>query len=115
MISAMKFNITLFDYFRYLVLFRVGGVYTDIDVSPIVPIEQWAGENAALASLITGWEVRLPKSLDLSNSSFVRHDQLQQWTITAAPMHPALLSTMRHIADNFNSGDVDNTLAYTGP
>lgn len=33
------------DFFRYLILFARGGVYTDIDTVSLKPIDEWISNN----------------------------------------------------------------------
>lgn len=31
------------DFFRYLVLYELGGIYVDVDIEPYTPISNWPG------------------------------------------------------------------------
>lgn len=103
-----------FDYFRYMLLFRIGGVYSDIDVVPVTPIEQWWNGTSA-PSLITGWEDRLERSADVAVNSFARQDQIQQWTIASRPGHPVLQDVLQRIRTLYAARRPGNTLNFTGP
>lgn len=107
-----------FDYFRYLVLFRIGGVYADIDVSPKQPVEHWWKQACASTgepSLITGWEARLDSAADEARVKFSRQDQVQQWTIVGRAGHPVLKDVLERIRANYKAGRTNCTVDYTGP
>jgi len=112
MLASMR-NIERFDYFRYLVLSKIGGVYNDIDVSPVLPLDQWRVPDDT--TLICGWESRLKDDEEKLNVKFARINQLEQWTIASAPGHPVLSDVLGRIKANFLAGDTYNVITYTGP
>ena len=76
------------DLLRYLLMYAVGGVYSDFDTACRVPIKKWlAGGSYEHAQVIVGieWD-----QLDDSplNGAFVGQIQIVQWTLMAAPRHP---------------------------
>ncbi|CAG9955840.1 unnamed protein product [Clonostachys rosea f. rosea IK726] len=75
------------DILRYLLLFAIGGVYTDLDTVAWIPIDYWAPrEYRSTARLIIGIEF---DRLEGENWKGVHHElQFCQWTIAAAPGHP---------------------------
>lgn len=117
MLREMK-PIERFDYFRYAVLDEYGGVYHDIDVHPMKRVRDWLQDGGEKARLITGWEMRLHNESQRIARNFSRVDQVQQWTMAAAPGHPVLKQTLGHIRRDFAAGrpgDAGDTLSYTGP
>ena len=68
------------DLFRYLLVYKLGGVYVDTDTSCAVPLEQW---------------------LDVQHDAFVIQDSWDlQWIIVASRNHPILRSAIRATLDN---------------
>eukprot|EP00928_Gymnodinium_smaydae_P018040 TRINITY_DN16871_c0_g1_i2.p1 TRINITY_DN16871_c0_g1~~TRINITY_DN16871_c0_g1_i2.p1 ORF type:complete len:236 (-),score=23.73 TRINITY_DN16871_c0_g1_i2:272-904(-) len=102
-----------FDYFRYLVLFKIGGIYSDIDVMPELGVNQWRVPDNV--GLITGWETRLKSSEERRTVGFPRQDQVQQWTIASAPGHPLLADALELIKSNFRLNNTADVCNYTGP
>lgn len=95
------------DFFRYLVLFAKGGVYTDLDTECLVPINDWrkpSGDDPNFSQqtnfgLIVGLEADAADRHDW-HDWYARPLQLVQWTIAAVPGHPALLEVIRRIVES---------------
>lgn len=111
MLQTMR-PIERFDYFRYLALLKIGGVYSDIDVKPIKAVAEW---NRTGVRLISGWETRLSGPEEAAQYAFSRADQVQQWTIASAPGHPVLSDVLERIRSNYKNGFTAMTTNYTGP
>lgn len=84
---------------RYAILYAYGGVYADVDTRCLQPLSQWLPPKDGAAA---GLPLRhLYNSLTWSNCSLLvalEHGlDFCQWTIAAAPRHPALLATVREI------------------
>lgn len=80
------------DLLRYLILYKEGGVYTDIDTAAVRPINTWVPEKYRNATqVVVGIEFDRLGGEDWTDL----HKDLQfcQWTIAAAPGH-ALFSRM---------------------
>lgn len=92
------------DYFRYLILFARGGVYSDIDTVVLKPIMTWLLMNETLygqpntAGLVVGIEAD-PDRPDW-NDWYARRIQFCQWTIQAKKGHPMLGELIARIADH---------------
>lgn len=119
MLDTMK-KIEVMDVFRYALVERLGGLYCDIDVEPILPIALWAGMTSPRSQMVTGWESRFddPKEKDLVG--FARMNQVQQWLILSAPHHPILKDVLVRIRSRFQEHLTDfgirpGTLELTGP
>jgi mannosyltransferase OCH1-like enzyme len=89
------------DVWRYAVLYKYGGVYTDIDTTCMIPLASWQ----------MSWE-----TLRVALENFVH---FCQWTIVAAPGHPVLHAVLQLIVERTQRGI--NTAyphfvhEYTGP
>jgi inositol phosphorylceramide mannosyltransferase catalytic subunit len=81
------------DVWRYAVLFKYGGIYTDIDTTCLVPVERWELVGRALS---VGLENKL---------------HFCQWTIVATPGHPVLAEVLHLIEKRFQSG-IDTTYEH---
>lgn len=92
--NAMPKSILKADFFRYLILFARGGVYSDIDTVSLKPIDTWVSNNSTLydmpnnAGLVVGIEAD-PDRPDWAEW-YARRIQFCQWTIQAKKGHPML-------------------------
>ena len=79
------------DVFRYVVMWKEGGVYADIDVEPIRPVREWMGNGTAgtlhwrSANVIIGWEMLTDR--EDWEEFFASQLQLCQWTFASSPGH----------------------------
>ena len=104
--SSMPLGVMKADLWRYAVLYEFGGVYSDIDTVCLEPIEAWL-DVATCAGLQLACE----------------RDRVHfcQWTIAAAPRHPALARVLELIGERVRAdGGVDESKPhyvhyYTGP
>eukprot|EP01062_Namystynia_karyoxenos_P024921 TRINITY_DN19758_c0_g1_i1.p1 TRINITY_DN19758_c0_g1~~TRINITY_DN19758_c0_g1_i1.p1 ORF type:complete len:952 (+),score=166.79 TRINITY_DN19758_c0_g1_i1:83-2857(+) len=112
------------DIFRYAVLHREGGVYADLDVSCSVPCDAWPWQYRTFANpvgLMVGLEIVTGNRADWFKW-WSRKFQMVQWTIAAAPGHPALMSVLtrierlwrQHGASRFGNRSA-NVMETTGP
>jgi mannosyltransferase OCH1-like enzyme len=89
------------DLWRYAVLYKYGGVYTDIDTTCLVPLASWQMR----------WETL---RVALENRM-----HFCQWTIAAAPGHPVLRAVLQLILERkrrgMNSSYPHFVHQYTGP
>lgn len=101
--NMMPKSILKADFFRYLILFARGGVYSDIDTVSLKPIEVWASANRTLygkplnAGLVIGIEAD-PDRPDWKDW-YARRIQFCQWTIQAKKGHPMLRELIATITD----------------
>ncbi|CDK29158.1 unnamed protein product [Kuraishia capsulata CBS 1993] len=130
------------DFFRYLVLFARGGVYSDMDTVALKPISEWPLFNASLLGVDSsqvdvtrrltpiGLAVGIEADPDRPDWSdwYARRLQFCQWTLQAKKGHPMLReliiriveTTARRLAEGTlqkvegkdKGGDVMN---WTGP
>lgn len=126
------------DFFRYLVLYALGGVYSDVDTYTLKPIDKWFetitdskeyGLNEPTNKrkpygLLVGIEADSIGREDWSKW-YAREMQICQWTIMSKPGHPVLRNTIAAIVQDtmrmkeagiLDQGRIDtNVLNFTGP
>lgn len=94
------------DFFRYLILFARGGVYTDIDTVGLKPVDSWISnavetpkylDSANTAGFVVGIEAD-PDRPDW-NDWYARRIQFCQWTIQSKRGHPLLLHLISKITE----------------
>ena len=117
-------NVERADFFRYLVLYHYGGVYVDIDVECVVPLDQWLGSDVRL---VIGVENEFSDIGTATIRSYPRLRQYQQWAIMSSKGHPLFDFVLHRIEQHFQSEtaakigsvklDLSNraTLERTGP
>ena len=89
------------DLFRYLVMYRVGGVYLDIKSRFLVPIDEViAGDEGYIISQWSNKKGEKYEGFGLKPEvAHVAGGELQQWHIIAAPGHPFLRALLLAILD----------------
>lgn len=82
------------DLWRYLIISRKGGIYSDIDSYCCQPIKNWAHFKKYLAKdvLLLGIE---------SQRDF------SQWTIAASPNHPAMIHVCKYIINKWKQHGIN--------
>ena len=80
------------DFYRYIIVLDQGGVYADLDVTCIEPVDKWtakAREFGTSVGLIVGFEAVVgQRELDLHY--FARKFQIAQWVFAGIAGHPVL-------------------------
>lgn len=121
---ALPLPVLKADFFRYLILFARGGIYTDIDTYAIRSAIEWIPASVPRDSvgLVIGIEAD-PDREDWAQW-YSRRIQFCQWTIQAKPGHPALRETIARVTEETlrrkASGELENTpdwgvVEFTGP
>jgi inositol phosphorylceramide mannosyltransferase catalytic subunit len=113
-----KYGAARADFFRYLLMFKVGGVYLDIKSTCIAPLDDVLIPDDEF--ILSHWSK--------SHPGFGRHPGLgasgefQQWHIICAPKHPLMMSIMNDIANNIEQYDAlrdgygkNGVMKVTGP
>jgi hypothetical protein len=117
------------DLLRYLILYVEGGVYADIDVEALVPVDRWIPFhfNEGEADLVISVEIDEPT---YSNHTILgpKSQSFCQWTIMSKPRNAAMLRIINNIvawlADTARKQNVsiseitlnfDDVLSGTGP
>lgn len=99
------------DVFRYAMVFVHGGVYADLDVECVRPIDTWPGiSNGG----IVGIEGVMRDEAEMRSVKFVAMTQYCQWTFAFAPKHQILRRALDIVVQRVNAG-VQDTLTKTGP
>jgi len=92
------------DFWRYLVLYKNGGVYIDMDSAILKPLSSFIGEKDQAVLTVQR------NGVDGSEPLFA------QWGLIFAPGHPILNRTIECIIDNISQRRFANsTLFLTGP
>lgn len=101
--ELMPKSILKADFFRYLILFARGGVYSDIDTVNNKPINEWVSNHKQYlgkpinVGLVVGIEAD-PDRPDW-NEWYARRIQFCQWTIQAKKGHPMLKNLIAKITE----------------
>lgn len=101
--AYMKLNIITAkaDFWRYLVLYKNGGVYLDMDSAIIKPLASLINEKDEAIITMQEWQYETV---------------FGQWALIFAPNHPILNRTIEYVVDNIlNHKMVNSTLTLTGP
>lgn len=101
---AMPTAILKADFFRYLILYARGGVYTDVDTALLKPIDVWPSMLGdplldPSGSQTVGMAIGIEADPDKPDwhKWYARRLQFCQWTIQAKPGHPMLAMLVSHI------------------
>lgn len=128
--TKMPRSILKADFFRYLILYAMGGVYSDIDTVCLKPISQWSSANKKLAGqpLDVGMVIGIEADPDRPDwhDWYARRVQFCQWTIQLKPGHPAMAELIARITEatiaKINDGSINDedehnrgVMAWTGP
>jgi mannosyltransferase OCH1-like enzyme len=117
------------DLLRYLILYNEGGVYADIDVEALKPVDEWIPPHFDKADL------DLVISVEIDEPNYANHTILGpksqsfcQWTIMSKPRNPAILRIINNVinwltdvarAQNVHVAEItlnfDDVLSGTGP
>lgn len=121
---ALPLAVLRADFFRYLILFARGGIYSDIDTYALRSAIDWIPDTVSRDSvgLVVGIEAD-PDREDWAEW-YSRRIQFCQWTIQAKAGHPALRETIARITEETlrreGAGELkatkgDNVVEFTGP
>lgn len=120
--NALPMPVLKADFFRYLILFARGGIYTDIDTYALKSAVNWIPERAIRhVGLVIGIEAD-PDREDWAQW-YSRRIQFVQWTIQSKPGHPALREiiasitkeTLKRKAAGTLQGEIKGVVEFTGP
>ena len=106
------------DLFRYLLMYKYGGIYLDIKSSCDVPFSQIINDNDRY--ILTHWSERGGhRSSELLNNFY---GEFQQWHIICVPNHPFLKKVIDNVVQNIKNYDINKygvgkkmVLNVTGP
>lgn len=95
------------DLFRYLLIYKCGGVYLDIKGSLKKPLSEVLKENDRY--LLSGWRDKEKYQFDgwgvHSDVIKFTYEEYQQWHIVAAPGHPFLKAVIENVLRNIDNYD----------
>ncbi|KAH7161265.1 nucleotide-diphospho-sugar transferase [Dactylonectria macrodidyma] len=122
--NAMPLPVLKADFFRYLILFARGGIYSDIDTYAIQSAFKWIPEDIPreTVGLVIGIEAD-PDRPDWADW-YSRRIQFCQWTIQSKPGHPVLRDIIGRITNKtltwksegkLENFDGNNVVEFSGP
>jgi len=96
-----KYGAAKADYFRYLLMYKIGGVYLDIKSTCIMPLDEIILFSDEF--IVSKWEVD-PVT---GKRKYGRHkelqeleiDEYQQWFLISMPQNPVILSVIDYISE----------------
>lgn len=91
-----KYGSARADFFRYLVMYKIGGVYLDIKSFSNVPLKQTILPTDEY--ILTHWEGR-----DFHETLNYYHGEFQNWHIICKPGHPFLKKTIEMVKENIRN------------
>jgi len=93
-----KYGASRADFFRYLLMYKEGGVYLDIKSSMNKPLKYIISNKDEY--VLSHW-TSAPFKKELNNS----YGEYQQWHIICKPEHPFLKRTIENVVYNINNYD----------
>jgi len=100
------------DFFRYLLMYKIGGVYLDIKSCTTIPLEETLLPTDEY--LLTHWE-----GLDWADELNYQFGEFQNWHIICRPKHPFLHRVIEIVKENIKNyiggEDKNSVLRVTGP
>jgi mannosyltransferase OCH1-like enzyme len=89
---ALQTGVERSDFFRYIVVLVVGGVYADTDVECLKPVSEWAFGQTGIDAVV-GMEWDRPHA---PGNDY----QVVQWTFAAAPNHTIMRRAVEIVQSN---------------
>ena len=93
------------DLFRYLLLYKLGGVYLDVKSSPERPLDEILRSDDRY--LLSGWKNKDNEPFKgwgiYPELNRIEGGEFQQWHIVAAPGHPFLKTVLENVLCNIDS------------
>lgn len=103
-----KYGVILADIFRYLIIYKLGGVYIDIKSTLNIPLSKALKTHYKF--LISQWKNRENEEFsgvglhrDLSH---IPGGEFQQWHVVAEPQHPFLKAVLQQVFENIKNYDM---------
>lgn len=122
---SMPLPVLKADFFRYLILYARGGIYSDIDTSAIKAATEWLPEDFDRSTIGLVLGIEADPDRDDWHKWYSRRIQFCQWTIQAKPGHPVLRDVIAFITEEalrmkeqkiLKEGKMDKTIMeFTGP
>ena len=110
-----KYGAARADFFRYLLMYREGGVYLDVKSACIIPLDLIIKPDDEY--LLAHWNI-IPNTGELGTSL----GEFQQWHIICKPKHPFLAAVIKKVINNIYEYNIQlhgvgkqGVLKVTGP
>ncbi|KAI9293147.1 hypothetical protein K502DRAFT_325468 [Neoconidiobolus thromboides FSU 785] len=109
------------DYFRYIILYLKGGVYSDTDTLCLRSIDNWTDGIANVDMIVSIEQFDPEVGYYCRDEGFARDIQFIQWTMASRKGHPILWSVINKIKEitpkmlNQTSWNNCDILDWTGP
>jgi len=97
--NAMPIPVLKADFFRYLILFARGGIYSDIDTSALKSAAEWVPPEVSRSSYGMVIGIEADPVRDDWDKWYSRRIQFCQWTIQSKPGHPVLRELIANITE----------------
>lgn len=99
-----KYGAARADFFRYLLMYKVGGIYLDLKSSPTRPLDEIVQSDDRLILSHWGDSPRFAGAgvHDWEFNGKVDGGEIQQWHIIAAPGHPYLRQVIQYVMRNID-------------
>lgn len=104
--NGLNQRILAADMLRYLIVYALGGIYTDIDTSCTRPINQWLMNERQQRdfNIVVGVEADVDWNAEtLARAGFVDNIQFIQWTLMGKARHAVLNRTIEGIVAKIHS------------
>lgn len=105
-----KYGVVLADLFRYLVIFKMGGVYLDLKSLSKLPLDSILRTNDSY--ILSQWRNRFGEEFPGwgGHPEFVNFPggEFQQWHVISAPSHPFLKSVIERVLFNIKNYDQES-------
>jgi hypothetical protein len=92
------------DFFRYLLMYKCGGVYLDIKSSISAPLDSFLLDDDTY--IISQWRNKKNEEFEGWGLHYdlreIQGGEFQQWHIIAAPGHPFLRAVIQRVLTNFD-------------
>lgn len=110
-----KYGAAKADFFRYILMYREGGVYLDIKSAMKIPLDQMLKPDDEY--LLAHWECPCQRfNVNIDEGEY------QQWHIICKPRHPYLKQVIKDVIHNIENYDLErdgtgkpSVLKITGP
>lgn len=89
------------DLFRYLCIYRQGGVYLDVKSTTLVPLHDWLTPQDSY--ILSQWDHADPRYSDWGHHPALQHisgGEYQQWFIAASAEHPLMRAVLLAVFEN---------------
>jgi len=100
------------DVFKYAVVFTYGGIYADIDVECLVPVQEW--QIYSDAELVVGYETAWRFTEKLRREiNIARTEQFGPFIFAAVPKHPVMRRCLYLFRQRFDF-EIENLIELSG-